>query len=273
MHPVARLAVLPIAALLLLGACGTEKADDAAPDDARAADRTDALPTDLGDLAGRTLVVTGITVDGEPREVAAGTQVRFAFAATQLHIDSGCNGLGGTWDRAGDTVTVGPLMGTMMACDPDRMAQEDWLRSTLEKPLTVGDGTLTAGDVVFSVDDRERVSPDLQLSGHRWQLDSLIDDQAVSSVPRGVKAWLEYDGTRLRLKGPCNDGTGTATFEDGTLTISDLSVTELGCVDDRGEVERQVLAVLTGKVGVEIVERRLTLTSPDGTALGFTAAD
>lgn len=288
MHPVVRLTTLLVTTVLAVStaACGGGSSDDstgdrvatedrssegsAAPSTGPASEPTETAPTDL---AGRTLVVTDITVAGKPRPVADGTQIRFRFTETEVHIDSGCNGLGGTWTLVGDTLELGPLMGTMMACEPPRTKQEQWLRTTLEAPLTVGDGSLSVGDVVFTVADREQVSPDLELAGHRWVLDSLISEQAVSSVPGGVRAWLEYDGTRLTLDAGCNRGSGKAKLRGDMLTVSGIATTKMACGPEQSEVERAVLGVLDGEVTVEIEERRLTLTAADGSGLGFTAAD
>ncbi|WP_235737688.1 META domain-containing protein [Nocardioides alcanivorans] len=261
---VVRMLLLPILLMSVLAACGSEQ-------DAAGNDEPEETVEPLTELAGRTLVVTDITVAGKPRPVAKGTQIRFRFTETDVHIVSGCNGLGGTWALDGDTLTVGPLMGTMMACDPPRMDQENWLRTTLEEPITVGRTTLTIGDVEMTVADRETVSPDLELAGQRWVLDSLISDDAVSSVPGGAKAWIEYDGSRLTLNAGCNRGSGKAELNDDVLTVSAVGTTKKACDEDRMEVEQAVLAVLDGDVQVEIEERRLTLTGADGTGLGFTA--
>ena len=48
-----------------------------------------------------------------------------AFSEDRLSGRAGCNGFSGSWSRSGDTLTLGPLTATRMACP--------WLRMELER--------------------------------------------------------------------------------------------------------------------------------------------
>lgn len=47
-----------------------------------------------------------------------------AFDQDRLSGRAGCNGFSGSWSRSGDTLTVGPLTATRMACPGARMEHE-----------------------------------------------------------------------------------------------------------------------------------------------------
>jgi heat shock protein HslJ len=259
-----RLALVGVVAVCALAAgCGEETGDDG-----------DAGGDDVSLLSGRTLVVTGVTNDGKPHSLVSGSQVRFTFDDKTMGITAGCNNLSGDYALDGDRLTVGPIGGTEMGCPAPLMDQDSWLAGLFEGPVTVGGDPLTfrAGSVVLTVADRENVSPDLPLAGTRWRVDGLVSGDAVSSVPGGAEAWLEIaeDGT-VRVNTGCNQGSGSVTVGDGTLTFEPLATTRRACADDAAQqVEKAVLAVLDGETTYDIVERSLSITKGQ-TGLGFRA--
>lgn len=251
-----RLAWVTVVALCAFAAgCGEETGGD--DGDAGGGD-------DASALAGRTLVVTGVTDDGTPHDLVSGSQVRFTFDDTTMGITAGCNHLSGDYSLDGDRLTVGPIGGTEMGCPTPLMDQDTWLAGLFERPVTVGGDPLTfrAGSVVLTVADREDVSPDLPLEGTRWRLDGLVSGDAVSSMPGAAEAWLEIaeDGS-LRVNTGCNQGSGSVTVGDGTLTFEPLATTRRACADDSAQqVETAVLAVLDGETTYDIVEHSLSIT-------------
>ena len=62
----------------------------------------------------------------------------------------GCNGFGGDYTQAGNTLTFGPIMRTLMACEGQRMEQEDAAMQVLvdTATFTLDGDTLT----IFSAD-------------------------------------------------------------------------------------------------------------------------
>lgn len=254
---------LLVAGLLLLAACGEETGD------ANGVRGADADPLD-----GRTLVVTGVTEGGAPRPLVPGTQIRLSFSDGQLGIQAGCNSMSGAYQLDGDQLSVGGMAGTDMGCPEPQMAQDTWVAGLFESPVTlVADPlSLTSGSTVLELADREDVSPDLPLAGTAWVLDSLIESEAVSSVPMGVEASLTIgaDGA-VSVRTGCNNGSGRVEIGDGTLTWGPLATTRRACTDDgAAEVERHLLGVLAGATAYEITERSLTITH-DGTGVGFVA--
>ena len=61
-----------------------------------------------------------------------------------------------------------------------------------------------------------------------WTLEEISGE----AIPDGVEVTLEYDGERISGNGGCNQYSGGATFDDGTVTIDDeLMSTMMACED------------------------------------------
>ena len=77
-----------------------------------------------------------------------GTTLTVTFTADTASGSSGCNTFTGGYALDGDTVTVGPLAGTMKACEQPVMDQEAQFLAALQTPATVesSGGTVTLRD-------------------------------------------------------------------------------------------------------------------------------
>lgn len=125
-------------ALMLAGCAATTAESPSAADEATSA-------SDVPVVAGQWSIRT---IDGRPLE---GDQpATIAFADGRVSGTTGCNRISGTYEVAGDVVTIGPLATTRMACPPPLMARETALLAALTGPLTAtagagGELTLKAG--------------------------------------------------------------------------------------------------------------------------------
>ena len=78
-----------------------------------------------------------------------------------MGVTNACNNLSGTYQVKGDTLEIGDLAQTMMACEPELMAREEAIKDYLKKPLsfTLGENnsrlTLSNenGNIVFQAND------------------------------------------------------------------------------------------------------------------------
>jgi heat shock protein HslJ len=248
-----RLAAVLGALAILVAACGA----------------TPAPPT----LDGRTFVSTG--VDGHV--LVPGTQIVLTFRnGTDLGASAGCNTIGGTYTLANGVLRVQAGGMTEMGCDPDRHAQDDWLIDflTSEPRITLlgNDLTLAKDGTTIRLLDREIAQPDQPLIGPVWTLDSLIQGDAVASVPGGVRATLTFtpDG-QVQVDAGCNTGGGTAGVQGDRITFGPIGTTKRACEAPAAAVESAVLGVLgQGQVTFAIDASRLTIVAPNGTGLGFT---
>ena len=125
-----RLAVLALlGSTLVLGACAGEEAD----------------------LAGRTFTATEV----RGHDLVEGSTVTLAFEENAISAQAGCNTLNGgaSWD--GGTLDVQePMASTLMACEEDLMAQDQWLASF----LTSSPAFEVDGNVLTLDDDTTRMT-------------------------------------------------------------------------------------------------------------------
>ena len=170
---------------------------------------------------------------------------------------------------------------TQMACEPAALMDQDtWLSAVLTSGPTVAlDGdtlTLTADGAVIVLEDQESADPDRPLEGTTWNVEGLITEDAVSSLPAGgrVPTVLLEDGT-VTVDTGCNTGSGSYELGDGEITFGAIATTRAACTDPAAtEAEQIVLATLTGTSTYEIVADALTLqTGADGLMLRAPADD
>ncbi|MCZ7536625.1 MAG: META domain-containing protein [Acidimicrobiia bacterium] len=249
-------AVSAVLAAGLLVACGG--------DDSGSADGGGATSVAPIDLDGRTFLSHTVTIGGRDRPLVDGTRITLTFDGGTVGASAGCNSMSGSYDLDGDVLRLGDLATTEMGCDPERHDQDQWLAGFLadspEVRLSEPELTLTAGDSVVALVDREVAEPDAELVGTHWTLESIIDGDAASSVPAGVDATFEIsdDGTVAVVFG-CNSGGGSAEITDATLVFGQMAMTKMRCEEPAMQVEGSVVAVLTGEVAYEIDADRLSM--------------
>ena len=200
-------------------------------------------------LADRDFLSTRVTDGGAPRPLVDGTRIRLHFGATDLAISAGCNSIGGTYRIDGGQLVFDGGAMTEMGCDDARHAQDDWLVTFLaSRPaarLTGNDLVLESGSVVVTLLDREVAEPDANIAGPTWTVESIINGDAVSSIPNGAKATLVFkaDGS-LEVFAGCNQGGSTWKAVAGGIEIGDIMLTKKGCAGAEAALESAVLAVI-----------------------------
>lgn len=201
-------------------------------------------------LDGRTFLSSGVTDKGAARLLVPGTSIRLTFSKDgQLGVNAGCNHMGGTYRIEGGVLRFEGGAMTEMGCDEPRHKQDDWVSGFLGSRPTVAlsgnDLTLTAGDVVIRLLDREIADPDLPLVGPTWTVNSILAGDAVSSIPDGVVATLKFaaDG-RVDVQPGCNQGGGSYAIEGNRIRFTQIVLTKMACDGARGQMEAAVLAVL-----------------------------
>jgi heat shock protein HslJ len=201
-------------------------------------------------LDGRTFLSTRVTDKGADRPLVPGTSIRLTFNKDgQLGVTAGCNHMGGTYRIDGGTLRFEGGAMTEMGCDQARHDQDDWVFGFLGSRPTVAlagnDLTLTAGEVVIRLLDREIADPDLPLVGPAWTVDSIVAGDAVSSIPDGVVATLTFDGEgRVAVQTGCNQGGGSYAVDGDRIRFAEIVLTKMACDGPRGDMEAAVLAVL-----------------------------
>jgi heat shock protein HslJ len=160
---------------------------------------------------------------------------------------SGCNRFTGGFKRDGDTLTVGPLAGTMMACPEPRMAIEkgflDGLSGAHRVAISGDRLTLTpaAGPpLVFQAE------PDPTLDGVVWKVTGFNNGrQAVVSPVTGTTLTLTFADGVVRGSSGCNTFRAPYTSHGNRLSIGAAATTRKACpAEGVMEQERQFLAAL-----------------------------
>jgi heat shock protein HslJ len=219
-------------------------------------------------LADREFLSVNVTDGGQARPLVAGTRIRLNFSGANLGASAGCNSIGGTYRvQDGRLIFEGGVM-TEMACDPDRDRQDQWLITFLGSRPTIrlsgNDLTLVSGSVAVQLLDRKVAEPDANLVGPTWTLASIIDGDAVSSVPAGQSATLTFrsDGTVDVFAG-CNRGSGAWKLAGAGIEVGGIALTKMACDGPAALVEAAVLRVLNagGALSAEIRASSLTLRS------------
>ncbi|MGH8823805.1 MAG: META domain-containing protein [Jiangellaceae bacterium] len=119
-----------------LGACGGDEASRTA---------TAGLDDDP-DLVGRSFVSTEV----RGHDLVEETSVRLSFESDRVSATAGCNTFTGpaSWDDGTLAISADSLAATMMGCEPDLQAQDDWLTGflTSSPTLELDGSTLNLGD-------------------------------------------------------------------------------------------------------------------------------
>jgi heat shock protein HslJ len=234
-----------------------------------------------GQLDGRTFSGTEVVGHG----LVDGTSVTLSFEGDRLSTNAGCNTSTGPYTLEGGVLrSDGQWATTLMGCEPELEAQDQWLAGFLADGADVA---LQGDDLTLTSVDGGEVSMTLSdggadvaaLVGTTWMLHSIIDGSAVSSLPSGVEQptmRIGEDGMAELFLG-CNRGAaavGTTTTDEGDLlTFGPIRSTKMACGEDAMATEATVLAVLeSDPVFTITADRGLTLTASDGTGLEFRPA-
>ena len=252
---------LSLGALIFVAACGSGSSSSAAPS-ASAAPST--VPTlTAADLDGNTYIVTGV----QGHDLVKGSAITLRFDAGSLGISAGCNQMGGGYTITDGKLTVGAMMSTEMACEEPLMAQDQWIAASVSGALVTLEGdtlTLAKDGVTVTATDKEVAKPDLPVEGTVWMVEGLVSNQAVSSMPSGVEASLVFADGKVAVDAGCNSGSGAAEVGETTITFGPIATTKMFCEGAAGEVEQQVLGVLSGEVAYAVDSDALQLRGAGG---------
>jgi len=254
---------LSLAAVVVVAACSSGSAASPVPSASPVpASPVPAAPTS-GDLDGNTYIVTGV----QGHDPVKGSEIALRFEAERLGISAGCNQMGGGYTIKDGRLEVGAMMTTAMACEEPLMAQDQWISAFVNGAAATLDGdtlTLARDGVTITATDKEVARPDLPVEGTVWMVEGLVSNQAVSSMPAGVEASLVFADGKVAVDAGCNKGSGAAEIGDTTITFGPIATTRMFCEGAAGEVEQQVLGVLSGEVAYTVDSDALQLRGAGG---------
>jgi heat shock protein HslJ len=254
---------LSLATIVVVAACSSGSAASPVPSASPApASPASVAPTAAG-LDGHTYIVTGV----QGHDLVKGSGIALRFDAGRLGISAGCNSIGGSYAIKDGKLAVGAMMTTEMACQEPLMAQDQWISAFVNGAAFTLEGdtlTLAKDGVTVTATDKKVAKPDLPVEGTVWTVESLVSNQAVSSMPAGVEASLVFADGKVAVDAGCNKGNGAAGIGDTTITFGPIATTKMFCEGAAGEVEQQVLGVLTGEVTYTVDSDALQLRGAGG---------
>lgn len=251
--------VLPVAPLLLLlaftllAACGD---DD---DDAEQDDESSANTVSLENVP--WVLSSGVDVEGWEDTGPSAT-----FEDGRVSGSSGCNQFGAEYTLDGDSLQLGTITSTLMACPPPADEVERAYLSSLEQ---VRSWRLDNAELVLvDAEDEELLRyREASLVGD-WEVTAFYAGDAVQSPIPGttITASFAEDGT-LSGSGGCNTYNATYTTENGRTTITEPASTLAACPEPEGVMDQEAayLAALPSTASFRIDGGALSLLREDGT--------
>ena len=238
-------------------------------------------PDDLAPApsTGAAFVATSVTVDGAERPLVEGTELRVDLQDGTLGMSAGCNGMSVDYSVEGSTLVTGDqVAGTLIGCEPDLQAQDEWIAELLTRDMDVDlDGdrlVLTAGDTVLTLVDaghhaagRRPGGPDLDARHHGRRRHGQQRPRRRDRHPH-----LRRRTAPTRSTPGATPGRGTYALDGDRPGGRPAEPHPPGCQGDATEVEQAVVAVLDGPVDARIEDGRLSWPHPGGTSLLFVAS-
>jgi heat shock protein HslJ len=191
-----------------------------------------------------------LTSTGDPASGASDARappVTARFEGGRVSGFSGCNRFTASYTRDGETLTVGSLAGTLMACPEPRMAIEkgfqDALAGTHRVAISGTRLTLTRASgspLVFQAE------PDPTLEGVVWNVTGFNNGRHAVVSPRvGTALTMTFDKGVVQGNGGCNAFRAPYTSQGNRLSIGAAVTTRKACqADGVMQQEREFLAAL-----------------------------
>ena len=111
-------------AALCIFACSDRADTPASPESSSSTPAVSTSPPSVPDLAGRQFRIARITENGTDQPIVAGTQPTITFTPTEMHIDTGCNGISATYALQSEELVVTNAETTLIGCPTPLAAQE-----------------------------------------------------------------------------------------------------------------------------------------------------
>lgn len=190
------------------------------------------------------------------------------FTTDQISGSSGCNRFSGGYTTDGNTIDIGPLASTLMACVGEAMAVEADYLARLDEAATfsIGDGTMTMSDKDGQVVLSYTVAVPITLTGTNWSANGInTGTDAVASLVADTEVTAVFgdDGTISGNAG-CNTYNGTYEVSGESMTIGPLATTRMMCEPDVSKQEANYLAALGRVTTYTIRGDQLELRDDEG---------
>ena len=240
-------ALLGLLGVLLLAGCGDDDQSMAAPSSRS--------------LEGVAWVLSsGIDVAGWEQVAPTAT-----FANGRLAGFNGCNSYTTSYTTERDTIDIGQIAGTMMACSPPGDAVEQAFASAMGQ---VSRWQVDGDELVLLDGGKEQLRFRESSPVGAWEATSFLQGDAIKSTALHTKVTAVFaDSGALSGSAGCNSYSTTYTVDGDAITIKPPAVTKKLCVKPEGvmEQEQAYLSALQKATSYTIEGNMLTLLRPKGT--------
>ncbi len=216
-------------------------------------------------------VLTDGTHEGAAIPIVDGARITMTIEPGSVGGTAACNGYGGSFRSDGRAFRIDELGMTDMGCEPPIQASEQAYLAALPdvRSIDLVDGQLVlSGNVVRLAFDRLAPVPDAELVGTTWEMDTIIDGPAASSVA-GDRATLTLrpDGTLVGGTG-CRSLSGTWIINGDEVLFPNFGA-DGECPAELARQDGHVVEVLGDGFTVQIDGDRLTVTSRGNLGLSY----
>jgi heat shock protein HslJ len=223
-------------------------------------------------LEGSRWLLLGYGSELEQQAVTGETPLTLEFGVNSATGFGGCNTFRAVYSADGGTITFEPVVSTRRACIDDAgNAQESAYLNALGSATGY---TLSATSLIITHGDGEQLifERDLRLSGTSWQLSTLVEGDAASSLLADslVTLMFDADGETVNGSGGCNSFSGRYTLDGDAIAFGPLVSTERACLDEGMMAQESAYyAALAAATRYERTLDQLTLHYGDGAQLVF----
>ena len=193
--------------------------------------------------------------------------VTAGFKAGRISGFSGCNQFFGSYSFDRDRVVIGPLAGSMMACEESSMAVENAMHAalagTFRYVLTDHRLTLLSGTEPVLTFQAE---PAPTLEGLTWKITGFNNGRhAVVGPLSGTSLSMTFKGGEVEGFAGCNTFRATYTAEADRIVIGPVAVTRMACGGDGVmQQEREFLSALQATTTWGFIGNLLDMHRADG---------
>jgi len=222
-----------------------------------------------GTLEGHTWVLTQVSTAGAMTAVPASVTADATFIGGRVSGTAGCNVYNGSYTATGATLTFGPLVTTLMACQPPQSTIEDAYLAALGKAATYTATTsaLTIYDAAGAEIIVYAAAAPASITGHTWHLRAYNNGkQGVVGVIDGTDPTATFgaDG-QVTGKATCNNYFGPYTITGAALKIGPLGSTLMACpTTAQQDQETQFLAAMQAATTFNVQALTLELRDNSG---------
>jgi heat shock protein HslJ len=222
------------------------------------------------------------SLEGTPWVYASGLDVvgweeappSATFADGRVYGSTGCNGYNADYTLDSDSLVLGPIVATRIACLPPRDEVERAYLAALEE---VAAWRIDGEELVLlDADESELLRYATATIVGDWTVTAFLEGNSVSSTISGtdITAAFGEDGT-LSGAGGCNTYTATYTTDGTEIEISQPAATQKACAEPAGVMEQEAayFAALPKAVGYRLDGNILRLlTAQDTIVVTYTRA-